>query len=153
MNFKHHTLHHALLWHGNSITTKRRWMFDQSSGEFSIFLFAKLYIWKFLYNLTATIFHHSPWPWITIHDLPSSINLIAKKKQEHTLTTQVRWVIHFLLARLFSQKFLPLMPHLSPLLLAMNYSLPQHQWWLCVGINLFLSTMKLFLSPSWLTRI
>ena len=80
INSKHHTLHRALLWHGNSITTKRRWLFDQSSGEFSIFLFAKLYIWKFFYNLTAAIFHDSPWPWIPIHDLPSSINLIAKKE-------------------------------------------------------------------------
>ena len=54
-----------------------------------------------------------------------------KKKQLHWPLKW--WVIHFLLAQLFSQKFLPLTCHLPPLLLAMNYkphfhgpSLPQH---------------------------
>ena len=131
----------------NSITTNRSRLIDQSSGEFFMFLFAQLFCRKFLY-LTR---HLPPLPLTMNYNPhpqgPSLRNQLNSQEKKQLHWPLKWWVIHFLLAQLFSRKFLPLTCHLPPLLPAMNYKptsmdLPSHsinlteQGWFCVEIDL-----------------
>ena len=155
MNSKPHTS--TVLSCGiNSITTKRSRLIYQSSGEFFNFLFAQLFCRQFLYltrhllplPLTMNYNPHSQGPYLR------NQSNSQKKKQLHWRFKW--WVMHILLAQLFSQKFLSLTCHLPPLLLAMNYkptsmNLPSHSiksngtmMVFCQDWFMFLSMMGLF---------
>jgi hypothetical protein len=89
--------------------------------SFSIILFAQLFCRQFLY-LTR---HLLPLP-LTMNYNPHSQGPYLRNQSNSQKKKQLHWpfkwwVMHILLAPLFSQKFLSLTCDLPPLLLAMNY--------------------------------